>query len=221
MHPDMERVMALQVLDLEAKKLRDEIAALPKHVAGLETKAKTTAAQRGVVLDLIAKEDALRRRLESDIKDQQAKLARGKQKIDMATSTAQVTALEHEMTYAQKEILRLEDEELESMMRSEGLDAQKKVADQALTAAESTHQSERERAIEVIDRNNGTIVELDARRKAQRVDDWRDGAEPLRPDREVEGHGDRRGAGPKMHGVPDDAPAAALERSPRARQLTR
>ena len=169
MHPDMERVMALQVLDLEAKKLRDEIAALPRLVAGLEAKAKTTAAQRGVVLDLIAKEEALRRRLESDIKDQQAKLARGKQKADLATSTAQVTALDHEMAYAQKEILRLEDEELESMMRTEGLDAQKKVADQALTAAESLHESERTRAIGVIDRNNGSIVELDARRKAQRA----------------------------------------------------
>jgi predicted nucleic acid-binding Zn-ribbon protein len=169
MHPDMEKLMALQLLDLDAKKLRDEIAALPRHVAALETKAKTIAAQRAVVLDLIAREDALRRRQESDIKDQQVKLARGKQKIDAATSTAQVTALDHEITYAQKEIGRLEDAELESMLRSEELDAQKKVADQALAAAESTHKSERERAIAVVDRNNLAIADLDARRKAQRA----------------------------------------------------
>jgi predicted nucleic acid-binding Zn-ribbon protein len=169
MHPDMEKLMALQSLDLEARKLREEIAALPKHIATLESKAKTIAAQRAVVLDLIAKEEAMRRRQESDIQDQKLKLARNKQKIDNATSTAQVTALDHEMTYAQKEIARLEEAELESMMRSEELDAQKKVADQALQEAESTHLRERERAIAVVDRNNLAIADLDARRKAQRA----------------------------------------------------
>ncbi len=169
MHPDMERLMVLQGMDVEAKKLRDEIAALPKHVAGLENKAKTLTAQRAVVLGLIAKEEALRRRLESDVQDQRVKLARGKQKIDNATSTAQVTALDHEMTYAQKEIARMEDEELESMLRSEGLDEQKKVADAAVSEADATHARERERAIAVVDRNNLAIAEMDVKRKAQRA----------------------------------------------------
>jgi predicted nucleic acid-binding Zn-ribbon protein len=168
MHPDMERLMALQRLDVEAKRLRDEIAALPKHVGGLEAKAKTLTAQRAVVLGLISKEEALRRRLESDIQDQKVKLARGKAKVDNATSTAQVTALEHEITYAEKEISRLEDEEIESMLRSEGLDEQKKVADAAVSEADATHVRERERAIGVVDKNNVAIAELDVKRKAQR-----------------------------------------------------
>jgi predicted nucleic acid-binding Zn-ribbon protein len=146
MHPDLEKLMALQSLDVDARKLREEIAALPKHIATLDSKAKTIAAQRAVVLDLIAKEEALRRRQESDVQDQKAKLARNKQKSDNATSTAQVTALDHEMTYAQK-----------------------KVADQALQEADSTHLRERERAIAVVDRNNLAIADLDARRKAQRA----------------------------------------------------
>ena len=169
MHPDMEKLMALQTLDVEAKKLRDEIATLPKHVGALETKAKNTAAQRAVVLGLIAKEEADRRRFESDIQDQKAKLARARQKADNATSTAQVTALDHEIQYAEKEIARLEDAELESMMRSEGLDAQKTVADKAVAAADATHARERERAIAVVDRNNEGLGSLDAKRKAQRV----------------------------------------------------
>ncbi len=168
MHPDLERLMALQTLDVEAKRLRDEVAALPKHIAGLEAKAKTTAAQRAVVLDLIAKEEAIRRRCESDIEDQKGKLAKGKQKIANATSTAQVTALDHEIQYAEKEITRLEDLELESMERSDGLEAQKKVADKALAEAEATHTSERARAIAVVDRNNAAIAEVDGRRKTQR-----------------------------------------------------
>jgi predicted nucleic acid-binding Zn-ribbon protein len=169
MHPDMGNLMALQLLDVEAKKLRDEIAALPKHVGALETKAKNTAAQRAVVLGLIAKEEADRRRFESDIQDQKTKLTRARQKADNATSTAQVTALDHEISYAEKEIGRLEDAELESMMRSEELEKQRGVADKAVAAAEVTFASERERAIGVVDRNNLGLADLDLRRKAQRA----------------------------------------------------
>jgi hypothetical protein len=33
MHPDIEKLMSLQRYDLEAKRLRDEMTALPKAVA--------------------------------------------------------------------------------------------------------------------------------------------------------------------------------------------
>ena len=125
MHPDLEKLIVLQGHDVEAKRLRDELAALPKHVADLEAKAKAVEGQRAVVLDLIAKEEALRRRQESDIKDHQAKIARIRKQLDLATTTVQVTAFEHEISFAQSEISRLEDAELESMERTEGFDAQK------------------------------------------------------------------------------------------------
>ena len=169
MHPDMLKLMGLQALDLEAKRLRDEIAALPKQVGALEAKAKATAGQRAVVLDLIAKEEALRRRQESDIADLQAKAVRGRQKLDAATSAAQVSALEHELEFAKKEVARLEDLELESMERSEGLEAQKSVADAALTQAEAAFSHAREDAIGTLDRNNAALADVDPRRGAQRA----------------------------------------------------
>ena len=48
MHPDLEKLIMLQAHDVEAKRLRDEMAALPKHVATLETKAKAVEGQRTV-----------------------------------------------------------------------------------------------------------------------------------------------------------------------------
>ena len=39
MHPDLEKLIVLQAHDVEAKRLRDEMVALPKQVAALETKA--------------------------------------------------------------------------------------------------------------------------------------------------------------------------------------
>jgi uncharacterized protein len=170
MHPDLEKLIVLQAHDVEAKRLRDEIAALPKHVASLETKVKATEGQRAVVLDLIAKEEALRRRQESDVKDHQAKIARVRKQMDLATTTVQVTAFEHEIAFAQAEISKLEDAEIESMERSEELESQKRLADEALADATTTLEREREQATETIAQDKVLLAAVEEKRKAERAE---------------------------------------------------
>jgi predicted nucleic acid-binding Zn-ribbon protein len=168
MHPDLEKLIALQGLDIEAKRLRDEMAALPKHVAGLQTKAKAVEGQRAVVLDLIAKEEALRRRQESEVKDHQAKIGRVRKQLDQATTTVQVTAFEHEIGFAQAEVGRLEDAELESMERSEALEAQKALADDAVEDATKTLERERLRTAETIASDKALLAAVDQKRETLR-----------------------------------------------------
>ena len=124
MHPDLAKLAVLQAHDLEAKRLRDQMAALANHVAALETKARAAVGQRAIVVDLIAKEEALRRKEESEIADLRQKLERNRKKLDMTTTTHQLEALEHEAAFARSEITRLEDAELDSMERGEALEAQ-------------------------------------------------------------------------------------------------
>ena len=168
MHPDLEKLSELQRWDVEAKRLRDEMVALPKRVAELEAKAKAVQGQRAVVFDLIAKEEVLRRRQESDVKDHQAKIARVRKQMDMATTTAQVTAFEHEIGFAQAEVSRLEDAELESMERSEALEAQRTVADEAVEDALKTLDRERQRAAETTALDKVALAEVDQKRTALR-----------------------------------------------------
>jgi uncharacterized protein len=170
MHPDTDKLMTLQRLDLEAKRLRDEMVALPKAVALLETKAKATVGQRAVVLDLITKEEVLRRRQESDVKDQQAKIAKIRKQLDNATDTKQVTAFEHEIAFAQTAIGKLEDAELESMERSEELEAQRKIADAAVEAAAAKFAGERERGVATIAKDKTDLAEVEVKRTAQRAE---------------------------------------------------
>jgi hypothetical protein len=169
MHQDLERLITLQAHDVEAKRLRDEMVALPKRVAELETKAKATQGQRAVVVDLIAKEETLRRRQELDIKDYQAKIARVRKQLDMATTTVQVTAFEHEIAFAQAEVNRLEDAELESMERSEGLAAQKALADEAVDSDEKTLERERARTAETLALDKTALAALEEQRVAVRA----------------------------------------------------
>ena len=170
MHPDLAKLIVLQTHDLEAKRLRDQIAALPRLVAALETRLKATTGQRAVVLDLIAKEEALRRRQESDIKDLQQKIDRTRKKIDLATTTVQVTALEHEAAFARAEISRIEDTELESMERSEDLEAQRTLADAALADAAATLERESARAGETVAHDRIALAEVDRLRQAVRAE---------------------------------------------------
>jgi uncharacterized protein len=170
MHPDLAKLIILQTHDIEAKRLRDEMTALPKLVASLDAKAKATVGQRAVIVDLIQKEEALRRRFESDIKDLQQKIERTKKKIDAATTTVQVTALEHEAAFAKAEISRLEDTELESMERSEALEAQRTLADAAVAEAAAILQRESSRAADTIARDTTALAEVDAKRQAERAE---------------------------------------------------
>jgi predicted nucleic acid-binding Zn-ribbon protein len=169
MHPDLEKLIVLQAYDLEAKRLRDEMVALPKLVESLDTKAKNAVGQRAVIVELIAKEEALRRSQESDVKDLQQKIVRARQKVDLATNAVQVTALEHEIAFAQAAIAKLEDAELESMERSEGLDAQKLLADKAVEDAAAKLTSEKIRAAETIAADKLALAEVEAKRTAQRA----------------------------------------------------
>lgn len=169
MHPDIQKLMELQHMDVEMKRLRDEMAALPKLVAQLEAKAQATAGQRAVVIDLIAKEEVLRRRQELDVKDHQAKIAKIRKQLDLATDTKQVTAFEHEISFGEVAISKLEDAELESMERTDQLEAQKLVADKAVADAETRHTEERARAIATIAADKAKLAEVEAARTAQRA----------------------------------------------------
>jgi uncharacterized protein len=170
MHPDLAKLVILQAHDLEAKRLRDQMAALTKEVAALEAKAKATVGQRAVVLELIAKEEALRRREESEIADLRQKLERTKKKLDMTTTTAQLTALEHEAAFAKSEISRIEDAELESMERGEELEAQRALADVAVADAAATLEREKAGAKETIAHDQVALAELEKNRAALRVE---------------------------------------------------
>lgn len=170
MNPDLEKMVVLQQLDLEAKRLRDEMTTLPKLVAGLDAKAKATVGQRAFVVDLIAKEEVLRRRQESDVKDQLVKIERTRKKIDQATTTAHVTAFEHEVAFAKAEIGKLEDAELESMERSEGFEAQKNLADEAVASAAELYEREKARAAETIAKDKIMLADVEAKRGVVRAE---------------------------------------------------
>ena len=170
MHPDLAMLVVLQTHDLEAKRLRDQMASLTKQIAALETKARATVGQRAVIAGLIAEEEKLRRKEESEIADLRVKLERNKKKLDMTTTTHQLEALEHEAAFIRSEISRLEDQELESMERSEALDAQLALANVAVDDAAAALEREKVHASETIAHHQAALAELEVKRLALRAE---------------------------------------------------
>lgn len=168
MHPDLEKMIPLQALDLEAQRLRNEMALAPKRITEEEGRARAAEQSRIKLAAAVTTEEVLRRRLESDINDLREKLARARRKVDAATTTTQVTALEHEIAFAEKEISRLEDLELESMERSETLEAEQATATTKVSQAAAQLATERERTKALLDRDKAAFEEVDGHRRELR-----------------------------------------------------
>jgi len=164
MNPDLEKLIVLQSLDVEARRLNEEMVALPKRVAQLAAEGDAAKKQLAAINDGLVKEEALRRSQELEIKDHQQKAARLAKQMDVVTTTTQAAALEHEIAFAKGEVSRLEDAELESMERTESLEAQKKDAEETVANLTRRHTELRASTMEAVAKDKAALAEVEGKR---------------------------------------------------------
>ncbi|HZU10849.1 MAG TPA: C4-type zinc ribbon domain-containing protein [Pseudacidobacterium sp.] len=168
MDASLEQLYHLQQIDIESAQLRKAIAALPQHLAAMEEKLRTQKAAVGEAEKAIQAEEAKRRRIESDIKDQQQKIAKFREQSSSVKTNEQFHALQHEISFAENEIRRLEDTELESMERSEQLEAALRSAKQELERQAAFVEQEKESARVEIAHKEERLITLSKEREALR-----------------------------------------------------
>ena len=122
MDQTLENLIRLQQLDGEIRQLRTSLEATPRRIRGIEAELAAHAKTISTLEQRQRDEEARRRRDESDLKDQQAKITKSRQQLNIVQNQAQATALEHQIAFAEQEIRRIEDGELESMERSDIID---------------------------------------------------------------------------------------------------
>ena len=145
MDVQLELLIRLQQVDIKITQLQETITALPQNLRSVEEKLQ----QQKLVLEQADKavpgEEARRRRLESDRKDQQQKLIKYREQSSSVKTNEQFHALQHEIGFVEAEIRRIEDEELTSMIKSEGLESQRAEARKASAAQAKLVEEEKER----------------------------------------------------------------------------
>ncbi len=145
MDVQLEFLIRLQQVDIKIAQLQETIAAFPRQLHSIEEKLQ----QQKLVLEQADKavpvEEARRRRLESDRKDQQQKLVKYREQSSSVKTNEQFHALQHEIGFVEAEIRRIEDEELTSMIKSEWLESQRAEARKAVALQAKLVDEEKER----------------------------------------------------------------------------
>lgn len=122
MNIDVEKLVHLQAVDEEITHRAENAAALPKRLAALEA---SLASEKQLLADTeaaLAREEKERQQIDSSVKAQLAKLKKYRDQVSAVKTNDQLAAIEHEISFAEAEIRRLEDSELESLGRTEQLE---------------------------------------------------------------------------------------------------
>jgi predicted nucleic acid-binding Zn-ribbon protein len=168
MNADLEHLIILQAQDLELRRLRAELADAPVQV----TAAQTTRARAEVALaeanKALTKEETLRRSQELEVKDRQGKISRLRKQMETATSAAQITALEHEISFSEQTIAKLEDDELASLERTDNFELARGKATLTLEVTTATLAASRVRAADIAAHHTASIASIETERAASR-----------------------------------------------------
>src|SRR5271156_2970783 len=146
MDVQLELLIRLQQVDIKIAQLKETIASLPGNLRSLEEKLQQQKLAAEQADKAVPAEEARRRRLESDRKDQLQKLIKYRDQSGSVKTNEQFHALQHEIGFVEAEIRRIDNEELSSMIKSESLEAQRAEAGKALAVHTKLVEEEKERA---------------------------------------------------------------------------
>ncbi len=155
----IEQLVKLQALELARTRLTQEMRALPVELSQAHSDLTGAQAQAAEASGALMREEQLRTRLEREIAEHRQKAARFRTQLDSVTTPAQAAAIEHEIQFETAEADRRENEEFESLERTETQEGTLAKARAEVESMASALEKTRER---VSQRQREYKVQLDA-----------------------------------------------------------
>jgi predicted nucleic acid-binding Zn-ribbon protein len=143
MNADLERLIALQNLDSTAEAARKALAAEPEHEQALEARLEAARQRVATAKEQLTANKNARAALEKDVAVQQGRLSKFRETAMAVKTNQEYHAVQHEITFAQGEIKKIEDSILERMIESDDLAAALKTAEVQLAAETKAVDAER------------------------------------------------------------------------------
>jgi predicted nucleic acid-binding Zn-ribbon protein len=134
MNADLERLIALQKLDSTADAARKQLASEPEHERALEARLEAARQEVAAAKDRVAVNKSARAALEKDVAMHQGRLSKFREQAMAVKTNQEYHAIQHEITFAQTEVKKIEDSILERMLESDDLTANLKAAEGQLAA---------------------------------------------------------------------------------------
>ena len=148
--------------------LRAEVAALPKKVQQIESKLAGCKARVEAAQAALKAGEGARRKLESDIQDQQQKISKYRDQSLAVKTNDEYRALLHEIEFAEKKIGELEDKILEIMVTSDERKAALKEAEVELKEDIAENEQEKQHARKQTAEDEAQLAGLETKRKELR-----------------------------------------------------
>ena len=164
----IENLVKLQAVELERTRLATALHTLPAEVAQAEAALAAAQSQSGKASDALSREESLRTRLDREIASHRQKAARYRSQLDSIKTPEQAAAVEHELSFAEAEAARLEDEEFASLERSEVQETALAAARAQVESMAATLDNTRERISLRMKEAERELAALNAEREALR-----------------------------------------------------
>ena len=164
MSPDLERLIRLQKLELDADARRRTLADLPAALQALDERISARQGTLDAAKARLAENQAARRALEKDLAVVQGRLTKFKDQLMEVKTNKEYLAMQHEISMAQDGVRGFEDKMLEGLVAADDLDAEIKAAEKALAEEKVKVNEERTTRQQQASKMEGEIAELAAGR---------------------------------------------------------
>jgi predicted nucleic acid-binding Zn-ribbon protein len=142
-HPDLQRVIALQRLDTAAQHAERRLADEPERAKALDARLDAARQRVATAKDRLVTNQQARREIEKNVALHQGRLSKFRDQAMAVKTNQEYHAVQKEIGFAQGEIKTLEDMVLERMLEGDDLAAALKQADAGLAAELKAVEAER------------------------------------------------------------------------------
>jgi uncharacterized protein len=144
MHPDLQRLIALQRLDSAAHEAERRISEEPERLRAFDLRLDDARQHVEAARQRLGESQTLRRAIEKDVAVHQGRLSKYRDQIMSVKTNIEYQAMQKEIEFAQAEVKALEDRILERMIEADELTAEVKRAEAALAAEQKAVAADRQ-----------------------------------------------------------------------------
>ncbi len=168
MDAGLEHLIRLQKVDEQIAHLLHSIAELPKQLASLEEKLRGHRVSLEDADKAIVAEETRRRRLDSDLADIQQKVLKYRGQSSSVKTNDEFRALQHEIDFAEAEVRKIDDQQLQIMEKIESLQASRAAAVSAMAEQQALVEQEKTSAQAASAEQQAKLAALKSEREEHR-----------------------------------------------------
>lgn len=143
MHPDLERLIALQRISSATEDARRRLAEEPDRQKILEARLEEARMRVTAARERLTACQTMRRSIEKDLAVHQGRLSKFRDQLMAVKTNVEYQAMQKEIEFAQHEVKQLEDRILELMLEADDLGAAVKSAELDLASEQKKVDSDR------------------------------------------------------------------------------